>query len=121
MLHVTYGGMGGQVPRYHCLGAHINHGERRCISFGGLKIDAAVAHQVLHAISGNAVAAALEAADHLRRQRDDQRRTLALEVEQAGYDARLAARRYEAVDPTIDSSRRNSRPAGMTRCRKPAS
>jgi hypothetical protein len=58
-----------------------------------------LANEVLHAISGNAVEAALEAADHLRRQRDEQRQALALEVEQARYDARLAARRYEAVDP----------------------
>jgi hypothetical protein len=99
MLHVTYGGTKGRVPRYHCLGAHINHGERRCISFGGLKIDEAIANEVLHAISGNAVEAALEAADHLRRQREEQRQALVLEVEQARYDARLAARRYEAVDP----------------------
>jgi DNA invertase Pin-like site-specific DNA recombinase len=99
MLHVTYCGAGGRVPRYHCLGAHINHGERRCISFGGLKTDEAIANEVVHAISGNAVEAALEAADHFRRQRDEERQTLALEVEQARYDARLAARRYEAVDP----------------------
>jgi DNA invertase Pin-like site-specific DNA recombinase len=99
MLHVTYCGIGGRVPRYHCLGAHINHGERRCISFGGLKTDEAIANEVLHAISGNAVEAALEAADHLRRQREEHRQALALEVEQARYDARLAARRYEAVDP----------------------
>ena len=99
MLHVAYCGIGGRVPRYHCLGAHINHGEPRCISFGGLKTDEAVANEVLRAIGGNAVDAALEAADHLRRQRDEQRQALVLEVEQARYDARLAARRYEAVDP----------------------
>jgi excisionase family DNA binding protein len=99
MLHVAYSGIGGRVPRYHCLGAHINHGEARCISFGGLRTDEAVVNEVLHAVSGNAVEAALEAADHLRRQREEQRQALALEVEQARYDARLAARRYEAVDP----------------------
>jgi DNA invertase Pin-like site-specific DNA recombinase len=99
MLHVTYCGIGGRVPRYHCLGAHINHGERRCISFGGLKTDEAIANEVLQAISGNAVEAALQAADHLRRQREEHRQALALEAEQARYDARLAARRYEAVDP----------------------
>ena len=54
---------------------------------------------MLQAIGGNAVEAALEAADQLRRQRDEQRQALALEVEQARYEARLAARRYEAVDP----------------------
>jgi DNA invertase Pin-like site-specific DNA recombinase len=99
MLHVAYCGRGGMVPRYYCVGAHINHGARKCISFGGLKVDHALANEVLQAIGGNAVDAALEAADRLRRQRTEQRQTLALEVEQARYDARLAARRYEAVDP----------------------
>ena len=99
MLHVAYCGRGGAVPRYYCVGAHINHGARRCIAFGGLKVDHAIAHEVLRAISGNAVEAALEAADRLRRQRTEQHQALALEVEQARYEARLAARRYEAVDP----------------------
>jgi hypothetical protein len=48
---------------------------------------------VLSTIGGNAVEAALEAADHLRRQREEQRQALALELEQSRYDARLAARR----------------------------
>jgi DNA invertase Pin-like site-specific DNA recombinase len=99
MFHVVYGGHGGVVPRYYCVGAHINHGERKCISFGGLKVDQAVAHALLQAVAGNAIEAALEAAEQLRRQREDQRQTLVLEVEQATYEARLAARRYEAVDP----------------------
>jgi Helix-turn-helix domain len=99
MLHVAYGGHGGTVPRYFCVGAHINHGERKCISFGGLRIDEAVAKEVLQAISGNAVEAALAAAEEFRRQRDEQRRALTLEVEQAQYEARLAARRYDVVDP----------------------
>jgi DNA invertase Pin-like site-specific DNA recombinase len=99
MLHVVYSGLRGVVPRYHCIGAHINHGEGRCISFGGLRVDEAVANEVLGAVSGNAVEAALEAAEQLRRQRSDQRAALASEAEQARYEARLAARRYEAVDP----------------------
>ena len=99
MLHVVYGGHGGVVPRYYCVGAHINHGEAKCISFGGLKVDRAVADEVLRAIAGNAIDAALEAADQLRCQREEQRQTLVLEREQATYEARLAARRYEAVDP----------------------
>jgi DNA invertase Pin-like site-specific DNA recombinase len=99
MLHVVYGGHGGVVPRYYCVGAHINHGERKCISFGGLKADRAVAQELLEAVAGNAIDAALEAAEQLRRQREGQRQTLRLEVEQATYEARLAARRYEAVDP----------------------
>ena len=99
MLRVVYSGTRGTVPRYQCNGAQINHGEDWCISFGGLRVDEAVAQQVLDAISGNAVEAALEAADQLRNQQQQQRKTLELEVEQARYEAQLAARRYEAVDP----------------------
>lgn len=99
MLQVVYSGTHGTVPRYQCRGAQINHGEDWCISFGGLRVDEALAHQVLDAISGDAVAAALEAAEQLRQQRQQQRKILELEVEQAQYEARLAARRYEAVDP----------------------
>jgi excisionase family DNA binding protein len=99
MLQVAYSGTGRTVPRYHCRGAQINHGEDWCISFGGLRIDEAIALQILNAISGNAIEAALEAAEQLRRQRQEQRKTLDLEVEQARYEARLAARRYENIDP----------------------
>jgi len=35
MLHVAYSGTNGNVPRYHCRGAQINHGEDWCISFVG--------------------------------------------------------------------------------------
>jgi len=50
-------------------------------------------------VSGNAVEAALEAAEQLQQQRNQQRKTIELEVEHAQYEARLAAKRYEAVDP----------------------
>lgn len=99
MLHVSYTGIRAAVLRYHCKGAHINHGESWCISFGGLRTDQAVASEVLRAISGNAVEAALEAAEQMRHRRQEQRRSLELELEQARYEARLASRRYEAVDP----------------------
>jgi hypothetical protein len=41
----------------------------------------------------------LEAAEQMQRQRQELRRSIELEVEHARYEARLAARRYEAVDP----------------------
>ena len=104
---MAYGGHGGTVPRYFCVGAHINHGERKCISFGGLKIDEAVADVVLQAIGGDAVEAALAAADHFRRQRDQQRQALVLEVEQAQYEARLAAGGMRRSIQTTGSSPQN--------------
>ncbi len=99
MLQVSYSGTRGNIPRYHCKGAQINHGEDWCISFGGLRVDEAMTEIVLDAISGNAIDAALEAAEQLRQQRQQQRKALELELEQAQYEARLAARRYENIDP----------------------
>jgi len=99
MLHVSYTGIRAAVLRYHCKGAHVNHGEHWCISFGGLRTDEVVAAEVVRAISGNAIEAALAAAEQMRRQREEQRKTLELELEQARYEVHLASRRYEAVDP----------------------
>lgn len=93
MLHVSYSGRHSMELRRHCRGAQINHGEDWCISFGGVRIDQAVADEVLRAIGGNAVEAALEAAEKMRQQRQEQRSALELEVTQARYEAKLAARR----------------------------
>jgi DNA invertase Pin-like site-specific DNA recombinase len=99
MLHVAYSGTHGEVPRYHCRGAQINHGTDWCISFGGLKPDRGVAAEILKAVEGNAIEAALEVAARAAEQQSQRHRALLLELEQARYEARLAARRYEAVDP----------------------
>ncbi len=99
MLHVAYSGSRGEVPRYDCRGAQINHGEAGCISFGGLRPDRVVAAEILKAVEGNAIEAAVEAATRIAEQRRQQSQALSLELEQAQYEARLAARRYEAVDP----------------------
>jgi hypothetical protein len=73
MLHVAYSGTIGNVPRYHCRGAQINHGEDWCISFGGQGTDRAVATEILKAVEGNAVEAALEAATLVREQQQQRR------------------------------------------------
>lgn len=98
-LRVSYSGSQGMVLRYQCRGAHMNQGEPRCITFSGLGVERAVAGEVLRAIGGNAVEAAVEAADNMRQQVGAQRRAMELELEQARYEARLAGRRHEAVDP----------------------
>ena len=62
-------------------------------------MDAAVSNEVLQAVSGNALPAALEAAEQMQPKRQDLRKALELELKQARYEARLAARRYASVDP----------------------
>jgi DNA invertase Pin-like site-specific DNA recombinase len=99
MLRVSYIGAAGVVIHYQCVGANHDCGEDRCISFGGLRVDAAVAKQVLDAVAENAIEAALQAAEQMQQRRLELRESITLELEQARYEARLAARRYEAVDP----------------------
>jgi len=98
MLQVSYSGTRNNVVRYHCKGAS-NLGTEWCISFGGFRTDQAVSSEILRVISGDAVEAAFEAAQQAVAQRSEQRRTLELALEQANYEAQLAARRYAAVDP----------------------
>jgi hypothetical protein len=62
-------------------------------------VDTVAGNEVLHAIEGNAIDAALAAAEQMQQQRQELRRSIDLELEQARYEARLAARRYDAVDP----------------------
>jgi excisionase family DNA binding protein len=99
MLQVSYSGTRGNVPRYHCKGARINHGEDWCISFGGLRTDQTVSREILRVISGDAVEAALEAAQQAVQERRGQRKAIELAWEQGCYEAQLASRRYEAADP----------------------
>ena len=99
MLHVKYAGNGGKVPRYYCAGESREIRTEWCMSFGGLRPDQEVTEEILGAIGGNAIQAALEAAERITQQRSEQRRAHSLELEQARYEAQLAARRYEAVDP----------------------
>src|SRR5436853_3525562 len=99
MLAISYSGTRGIIPRYHCKGAQINHGEDWCISFGGLRADQAVAAEILRAIGSDAIEEAIDLAAGRAEQKKDRRQAMLLEIEQVRYEARLAARRYEAVDP----------------------
>jgi hypothetical protein len=96
MLQVFYP---GTMIRYVCNAARSRYGAETCISFGGLRVDAAVSKEVLEAVSGNAIQAALEAAEQMQQKQRDLGTAIELELEQARYEARLAARRYESVDP----------------------
>ena len=98
-LHVAYGGAKGDVARYHCQGAFINHGTERCISFGSLRVDAAVAAEVIERIQPLGVEAALAAVQERGREDAEKRRQVELALEQARFEARHARRQYDAVDP----------------------
>jgi hypothetical protein len=98
MLYTYYSGRGDLV-RYMCRGLRIVHGGRPCISFAGTKPEQGVVAEVLRAVGGSAVEAALQAAERAANQEQTRLQALSLELEQARYQARLAERRYESADP----------------------
>ena len=110
----TYGGAKGDVARYHCQGAFINHGTERCISFGSLRVDAAVAAEVIERIQPLGVEAALAAVQERGREDAEKRRQVELALEQARFEARHARRQYDAVDPDNRWSRASSSGAGTS-------
>lgn len=99
MMSVVYKGSDNRVPRYFCNGGHRNHGADWCISFGGLRPDEAVSAEILRVVDSHAVEAALKANELATQKREEKRRMVLLELEQARYEEKLSCRRYEAVDP----------------------
>lgn len=98
-LHITYSGIDGRVPRYACRGGQISHGKEKCISVGGLRVDQAVAAEVLQAIQPLGVEASLEAISLAEHADAEKRKALELALEKARYEAERARRQYDAVDP----------------------
>ena len=97
-LSVTYT---GRTPRpvYRCDKPNLQLGQQRCFSFGGSRIDASIAAELLRAVEPLAIEAAREAEGMLKGENDDRQRIAQLELQQANYDASLAERRYAACDP----------------------
>ncbi|MGB7306892.1 MAG: recombinase family protein [Burkholderiaceae bacterium] len=91
----------GRYPRpvYRCDRPNQSMGLPRCMSFGGLRIDAAVTTQMLLAVQPIAIEAALQAEQLLMNERQEQRRVIELDLQQARYEASLAEKRYAACDP----------------------
>jgi hypothetical protein len=99
MMRVFYGMRSGHAHRYRCRGDDARVGAGLCIGIGGVRVDRAVAVQILEAVSDRAVEAAILAADQAAQAVRDVRKAVACELEEARYEAALAARRYDLVDP----------------------
>lgn len=98
-LVVSYSGRPPGQPVYRCDRPNLMLGLPRCMTFGGLRVDAAMARELLRAVEPMAIEAALEAERMHGERRDEQRRIVELELQQARYEASLAERRYAACDP----------------------
>lgn len=97
-LSVAYTG-NPQNPVYRCYKQNLMMGLPRCMTFGGSKVDAAVARELLRAVEPLAIEATFEAERMHRERQEEQRHIHDLELRQARYEASLAERRYAACDP----------------------
>jgi DNA invertase Pin-like site-specific DNA recombinase len=98
-LTVSYSGKGGPTQRYVCRGASDQVGANSCISFGGTRIDRAVAQEVLDRLQPLGIEAALAAMNAHEEDDLEKRRQLENAVEQARFEATRAHRQYDQVDP----------------------
>jgi hypothetical protein len=98
-LAVAYTGAPPGRPTYRCDRPNLMHGLARCLGFGGSRVDAAVAAEILRVVEPMAIEAALEAERMHREGQTERRRVVELDLRQAEYDAVLAERRYAACDP----------------------
>jgi hypothetical protein len=100
MMRVFYGAQSGHAHRYQCRGDDLHVGAGICIGIGGVRIDRAVVARLLDVVAPHAIDASIEAAARVERVHRDVRDALVKEAEEAKYEASLASRRHEAVDPS---------------------
>jgi DNA invertase Pin-like site-specific DNA recombinase len=98
-MGVNYSGNGAPTSRYTCDAANGRHGAPKCVSFSALDVDVHVAQQLVAVVQPGAIEAARSAGIHDAVVRDQALEALALQSEQALYQARRAERQYNAVDP----------------------
>jgi excisionase family DNA binding protein len=86
-------------PVYRCDRPNLTLGLPRCLGFGGPRVDAAIAGELLRAVAPMAIEAALEAERTRVESQAERQRIVELDLRQARYEASLAERRYAACDP----------------------
>src|SRR5262249_56181961 len=96
---VWYDGTGDAVLRYRCHRGALDNGEPRCISFGGLVVDAAMTKEIMRVVQPAAIDAAVVATEGAARQQDEVLAAWQRDLEAARYDAQRAQRQYDASDP----------------------
>jgi DNA invertase Pin-like site-specific DNA recombinase len=98
-LAVRYSGRDHDMLRYACHLGHLDSGLPRCISFGGIAVDAAISGEVLRVVQPGAVEAAVMASQEAVRQQDEVLAALQRDLEAARYQAQRAWKQYDAADP----------------------
>lgn len=98
-LTVRYTGSQHEVLRYACNRGWLDHGEPRCIAFGGVPVDDMISKQVIAVVQPAAIEAALLASEEQMQCQNDAIAALERDLEAARYAAQRAQRQYDAADP----------------------
>ena len=99
-LTVRYRGNGGIYPTYECNWKKRQaQSKRACMSIASGALDEAMVERVLEAVNAERLALALAAQRELEQRDESTTRQWQMRLERAQYDAALAQRRYEEVDP----------------------
>jgi DNA invertase Pin-like site-specific DNA recombinase len=86
-------------PSYICGRGYQDGDEKICQSMTSRPVDAAVVEAFLAAVSPTSLRVATKVLNQVEHELAAQRRQRELQLEQARYEARLAQRQYDAVDP----------------------
>jgi DNA invertase Pin-like site-specific DNA recombinase len=84
---------------YVCQQGYSNGDAHICQSMASRAVDFEVVRAFLEAVSPTSMPVAMRVLDQIEQEMAGQRRQRELQLEQARYDARLAQRQYERVDP----------------------
>jgi len=98
-MHVGYQGTNGSRSVYICNSSQLHHGETACQRMPGKAIDAFVSERLLAALTPAQIELSLALVQELERQQTELNKQWQRRIEAARYEANLAQRRYEQVDP----------------------
>ncbi len=98
-LTVQHRGSVKRFLRYGCRRGQLDQGEPRCIAFGGLVVDDAIAREIVRVVQPSAQQATVLASQQVDRRQDEVRAALERDLEAVRYEAKRAQKQYDAVDP----------------------
>jgi hypothetical protein len=96
-LTVYYSGRSGAAARYQCKGEFDSGGDY-CLGFAGRLVDRHFCEKLMEVLSPLGLEASLEAIEAYNSDAQDRREALALQLQQAEYEARRAFEQYNEVD-----------------------
>lgn len=99
-LSISYNGTGGRYPYYRCLVLLREGLGKSCMAIRCATVDEAVSKRILEVLQPAQLELAVEALHELERRDEAASRQWRMRIERAEYQAQLAQRRYEEVDPS---------------------